>query len=76
MTALTKIGSALMGIGGILIGILGILVWADATVMAWYQGLSYLVLGVGLLLWSIPAVFSPVASGARPAEAGAQRSRA
>lgn len=54
----------------------GHLVWADATVMAWYQGLSYLVLGVGLLLWSIPAVFSPAASGARPAEAGAQRSGA
>lgn len=71
MDALAKIGSALMGIGGILIGIMGIMIWADVTLVAWYQGLSYFVVGVGLLLWAIVAVFSPTVTGA-----AAQRSSA
>lgn len=61
MEGLAKVGGVLMGIGGILVGLLGLMVWADAAIEAWYQGLSYLVLGVGLLLWAIPAVFSPTA---------------
>lgn len=70
MEALAKIGSALMGIGGILIGIMGIMIWAEVALVAWYQGLSYFVVGVGLLLWAIVAVFSPTVAGA------AQRSSA
>lgn len=64
MQALGKTGAVLMGIGGILVGILGILflVPAAATV-AWFQGLSYLVLGVGLLLWAIAGVFGKTAPG-------------
>lgn len=72
MDVLGKLGAALMGIGGILVGIFGIMVWADASLAAWYQGLSYLVLGVGLLLWGIPALFSPGASRATMSAGSAQ----
>lgn len=64
MEVLGRLGAALMAIGGILIGIFGIMVWADAADVIWYQGLSYLVVGVGLLLWGIPALFSRGGSAA------------
>lgn len=75
MQGLAKTGAVLMGIGGILVGILGILflVPAAATV-AWFQGLSYLVLGVGLLLWAIAAVFGKATTSVGT-PAGAQRER-
>jgi hypothetical protein len=56
MEALHKVGAVLMGIGGILVGIFGILVWVGTTV-AWFEGLSFVVLAVGLLLWAIATVF-------------------
>lgn len=70
MEMLAKIGAALMAIGGILVGIFGILVWADVDVAAWYQGLSFLVVGVGLLLWGIPAVFGQPAAARAVHEPG------
>lgn len=63
MEALGKVGAVLMGIGGILVGILGILFLVSAATAAWFQGLSYLVVGVGLLLWAIAGVFGKAAPG-------------
>lgn len=76
MEVLGKLGAALMAIGGILVGILGIMVWADAGDVAWYQGLSFLVVGVGLLLWGIPALFSRGASTSLGAGSPGQRQSA
>lgn len=77
MQALGKTGAVLMGIGGILVGILGILFLVPAAeTMAWFQGLSFLVLGVGLLLWAIAAVFGKATVGVgAPAGQSAQRER-
>lgn len=77
MQALGKTGAVLMGIGGILVGILGILFLVPAAeTVAWFQGLSFLVLGVGLLLWAIAAVFGKAAVGVgAPAGQSTQRER-
>lgn len=75
MEALGKVGAVLMGIGGILVAILGILFLVSAAA-AWFQGLSYLVVGVGLLLWAIAGVFGKAAPGvSAPTGKNPQRER-
>lgn len=76
MDVLGKVGTALAAIGGILVGILGIMAWVNADLVAWFQGLSYLVLGVGLLLWGAAALFSPNASLAAGSAQPRQRQNA
>lgn len=76
MEVLGRLGAALMAIGGILLGIFGIMVWADAGDVIWYQGLSFLVVGVGLLLWGIPALFSRGAATSLSPGASHQRQNA
>lgn len=77
MDAVAKIGTVLMGVGGILVGILGIMfLFAAGAVTGWYQGLAFLVLGVGLLLWAIAALFGAGTATAHAPAGGATRQRA
>lgn len=56
MEAVGRLGALLTVIGGILIGIVGVIELAQQDPVAWFAGLSLLVLGVGLLLWALPSL--------------------
>lgn len=63
MEAVGRLGGLLTVIGGILIGIVGVIELAQQVPVAWFSGLSLLVLGVGLLLWALPSLVERAPSG-------------
>ena len=56
MNVVKFIGVILTGIGAILIGIIGIVLLTGGSVVEWFNGISLLVLGVGLFIASLYAI--------------------
>jgi len=56
MAAVKTIGAILTLIGGVLLAIVGIIQLSGATALASLTGITGLVLGVGLILFSISAI--------------------